>query len=491
MQVSSETKAPSKRLKEQALSASLLNVTARISSFAINFIATLVLARILAPGDFGLVGMVMPVISVFGILGNMGLTMAVLQRREIEPKQLSSLFYMNIGVSFVLALTLYFLAPVLSAFYDTPQVYPITQLFSLVILAAGAGALQTTLLQRNLRFGSILIAEILAEVGASAAAVVLALEGFGFMALAWRAVLQPSIYTTVVWLSSGWLPGKAEWSPEVKSMFRFGGFSAGFNILNTAGRQLDNVLIGWRYGHAELGPYAVAYRLFFTPLRMVTAPLGQVAIPTLSRMQDDPERFARWYLSILRLITLAVFPPLFAMVLFTDDLVQLVLGSKWEAAAPIIQWLLPVGAMQASYTTIGWIMIAIGRADRQFKWATIAIPLYVAGFALGLRWGAEGVAMSYAVTNSMLFIPGFIFGTYGTQIRLGQIFSALTPGVLTACAAVVLLLGAMPLFGQMEPLPKLAIAGTATLIIMAIATLLVFGRAAVLDNVQRVATIWK
>jgi len=480
-----------KSLKQRFFSATALSIAERILTFLIQTGTTLILVRILMPADFGLVGMVMPVIMVFQVMGNMGLTMAVLQRREVTPKQLSSLFYFNMSISVLLAGVLYLSAPLISNFYDTPQVNPIAQLFSLVILLAGASALQTSLLQRELKFGSILVAQVISEIGSSVIAVWMALEGFGFMALAWRSVLQPAIYSGIVWLRSGWLPGLPEWSAEVKNMFGFGGFSAGFNLLNTTGRQLDNVLIGWRYGHLELGPYSIAYRLFLSPIRMVTSPLGQVVIPTLARMQDEPERFSRWYLFILKLITLGVFPPLMALTLFSGELVDVVLGSKWEAAVPIIRWLLPVGAMQASYTTIGWLMIARGRADRQFRWALIAIPLYIVGFVIGLPWGAEGVAASYTFTNLMLFIPGFAYAAQGTQIHLKHILSAMAPGMLAALCAVALLLLALPFLREMAPLIQLSLAGLVTLCVMAGAAIVALGWDVVWTQVWKVVKFRK
>ena len=103
---------------------------------------------------------------------------------------------------------------------------------------------------------------------------------------------------------------------------------------------------------------------------------------------------------------LAVLPPCVAFALLADDLVEVVLGPRWEAAAPIVRLLLPIGALQASYTTIGWLMLALGRADRQLGWALIAIPLFLAAFLVGLPWGGKGVATSYAGANLILFIPG-------------------------------------------------------------------------------------
>jgi O-antigen/teichoic acid export membrane protein len=462
-------------LKPGVISSAAFNITARTSSLAIQMITMLILARILDPGDFGLIGMVTPFLAVFMIFGNLGLTNAVLQQPALTAQQLSSLFYMNVAVSLVLASTLFLLAPRIAALYKTPEILPITVLVSAIIIVSGVGSLQTTLLQRNLRFKSILIAEVVSQGGASAIAVVLALRGFGFMALAWQAVTQPTIHTMMIWLQSGWVPGWPEWGAEVRRMFMFGGYSAMFNLLNTLGRRMDNVLIGWRFGHVELGPYAIAYRLFLTPISMITGPLGQVMIPSLARVRSEPDRFSRWYLRVLRLITLTVLPPCVAFAIFADDLVEVVLGPQWEAAAPIVRLLLPIGALQASYTTIGWLMLALGRADRQLGWALIAIPLFLIAFLAGLPWGAKGVATGYAGANLILFIPGFWYGIRGTQIRLAQIFQALVPGVLAAGAVAVILAAASGLSAPLAAPFRLGCASLITLITIGIGSVLIFG----------------
>ncbi|MBC7103713.1 MAG: lipopolysaccharide biosynthesis protein [Parvibaculum sp.] len=475
-----------KSLKQRFFSAAALSIAERILTFLIQTGTTLILARILMPADFGLVGMVMPVIMVFQVMGNMGLTMAVLQRREVTPSQLSSLFYFNMSVSVVLAGVLYLSAPLISNFYDAPQVDPIAQLFSLVILLAGASALQTSLLQRELKFGAILVAHVISQIGSSVVGIWMALEGFGFMALAWRSVSQPAIYSGIVWLRSGWLPGLPEWSVEVKNMVGFGGFSAGFNLLNTMGRQIDNVLIGWRYGPHELGPYSVAYRIFVTPNRMLAGPLAQVVIPVLSRLVDDPKRYSRWFLSILRLLTLVIFPPLFALSPVSGALVNGVLGYQWSAATPIVGWLLPIAALQASYTTIGWLMLSIGRADRQMRWGLISIPVFILSFVVGLPWRAEGVAISYAVANIAMFVPAFWYATQGTPVTLTEILRALSPGVGAAIASFVGVSFVIEFVGIKSTLPAVLVACGIAAVVTLLVAIFYYGWSAVTEAPRKV-----
>jgi PST family polysaccharide transporter len=191
-------------------------------------------------------------------------------------------------------------------------------------------------------------------------------------------------------------------------------------------------------------------------------------IPSLARVRLEPDRFSRWYLRVLRLITLTVLPPCVAFALLADDLVEVVLGPQWEAAAPFVRLLLPIGALQASYTTIGWLMLALGRADRQLGWALIAIPLFLVAFLAGLPWGAKGVATGYAGANLILFIPGFWYGIRGTPIRLAQIFQALVPGVLAAGAVTVILAAASGLGASLAAPFRLGYASLITLITMGI-----------------------
>ena len=441
------------------MSSTYVNVTGRFFSFIVQISFTLILVRILVPGDFGIIAMVMPVIAVFSTFGELGLTNAVLQREKVTARQLSTLFYISLGVSFILSALLFVSAPMIERFYNAPQVLPVTRIFSLVFLASGLSALQVSILQRDLRFGVMVAADILSQVISGVVAVFMALNGWGFLALAWRSVLQPFISTAVIWTGSGWLPGRPEWSNEVRSMLGFGGYSAGFNLFNSVARRLDNVLIGWRYGHAELGPYAVSYRLFFAPNQMITMPLGQVVIPALARLASEPERFKRWYLYIVRLMSLLIFPPFFSLSLFSPEIVHVVLGDKWGAAVPIARWLLPIAAVQCVYATISWIMLAVGRADRRFQWGVVATIVFAISFVVGLPWKGEGVAAAYSIANILIFLPAFWWATRGTSIRVLDICIAMLPAAVAVAVCMSTLFLLDPFILSFSALGRLSFAG--------------------------------
>lgn len=462
-------------LKRRTATASALTFAGRGASIVIQTATSLILARILVPGDFGLVGMVTPFIAVFTIFGNLGFTSGVLQREHVTAGQLSALFYTNLVLTLVLTAAFPIASPFIARLYDTPQAQPIAIVLSLVLLSSGLSSLQMSLAQRALRFDVLLVAELISQTTSSLLSLWMALNDFGYMALAWRFPAQSLIYAVVLWLRSDWWPGRPDWSEGTRSLMSYGAHTLGFNLLNITGRQGDNVLIGWRYGHIELGPYALAYRLFLMPMQMITAPLQQVMVPALARLRDEPQRFAHWYLSVLRVIVFLSLPPLIALTLSVDELVHVVLGPKWEAAVPILRWLLPVGALHVSYVTISWLMMAMGRADRQFRWAVIVIPLNLAAFVVGLPWGAEGVAIAYAAINWALYLPGFLYAIRGTPVTVRRVLSALIPGFATCGAAVAAVLSLYSVSPHIAGSTRLVATMSVTVAVMAVGARLAFG----------------
>lgn len=423
-------------LKRDVQRAAILNLAARGIDLLFQFLGLIILARLIAPDDFGVFAMVMPFIAVIMIFGDLGMASAVLQQRDMTEGQASAVLRINVLAGLALGGIFLAASPLLGIFYDDPRITSVGAAMSLIFVISGLTAVQRALLRRALWFGALLRAGLVAALASFVVGVGLAMAGAGYWALAARALVDPAAFGMAIWLSTRWVPPRPEWDATTKSMIRYGKFFVGFSLLNTVGRQGDNVLIGWRYGSGELGPYALAYRLFFMPVQQITGPLGQVMIPAFSRLRDDPHKLKAWYLKLLRLMTLCAFPPVFSLVVCADDVVNLLVGPRWEAAAVILQWLAPVGALHVGYTTIGWLMQSQGRADRNFRWAAIAIPAYIVSFLVGLPWGAVGVAAAYAAANLLLFIPGFIYGTKGTLIRLPDVLAAMLPSFIATMLTV-------------------------------------------------------
>ena len=226
------------------------------------------------------------------------------------------------------------------------------------------------------------------------------------------------------------------------------------------GGSVDNVLIGWRWGELALGPYALAYRLFYLPVQQLTQPLGQVMVPALAQLRDQPERYVRWYTSVVRLISYVAMPPLIAVGICAHDFVNVLVGPQWDAAGDILRWLAPIGATHVGYTSIGWLMLSTGRADRHFGWATIVIPICIVSFLIGLPWGAEGVAIAYMCANMLLIVPGVLWACRGTPVRPPNVFKSLVPAVVAAGLTALGTLAINYSMTQWAPVWRLAAVGS-------------------------------
>src|SRR5262249_17117729 len=333
----------SDRLRHDAQRASVLNLVARGIDFAFQFASMAILARLLTPADFGLFAMATPFVWIFMTFGDLGLAAALLQQRDLNERQASAVFFVNLSAGLACGGLFLLTSPLLGWFYGDPRVTQVAEVLSIMFVLSGFTAVQQALLRRVLLFDALLRAQIASSVISSTAAVFAALEGVGYWALAIRATVDPLIYAIVVWVSAGWVPTRAEWDGTTRALLRYGTYSIGSSLIYSLGRHANNILIGWRFGSAELGPFALANRLFLLPVQQISWPLGNVMVPTLSRLRDDPDRLRRWYLKLLRLVTFVSFPPLFSLAICADDVVYVIAGPQWALAADILRLLAPVG----------------------------------------------------------------------------------------------------------------------------------------------------
>jgi PST family polysaccharide transporter len=466
----------SQRLRYDAQRASVLNLAARGVDLFFQFVSMTILARLLTPADFGVFAMATPFVWILMTFGDLGLASAVLQQRDLNEGQASAVFRVNLLAGFAFGGLFLLGSPLLGSFYGDPQVTQVAAALSLMFFFSGLTAVQQALLRRALLFDALLRAQIAASMLSSVAAVFFALKGAGYWALTIRAVTDPLIYTIVVWISAGWLPTRAEWDDTTRFLLRYGRYSIGSSLIYSVGWHANNILIGWRYGSAELGPFALAHRLFLLPVQRISWPLGHVMVPSLSRLRDDPDRLKRWYLKLLRLVTFVSFPPLFSLAICADDVVYVVAGPQWGQAGDILRVLGPVGALQVGYATTDWLMRS-GQPHRFFRWTAIDTAACLLGCILGLSWGAIGVAAGLATANLLLFLPSFVYAAKGTTIRLTDALEAMLP----CFALMIVTVGAVWALRMFIPqdwhsFARLLVTGAVIAVIMTCGTGLVYGR---------------
>jgi PST family polysaccharide transporter len=413
-------------------------MSTRLAQVLLQFVTIIVLARFLTPSDFGLYGMVTPLVAFFLVLRDAGLGMATLQSAVLSERQASTLFYTNVLVGFALSALFVSSASLVAGFYGETRLVDIVRALCIMFLFSGVRVQLEALVFRGYRFQSVFIMEIIASSLAFLISTGVALKGYGYWALCARQLTYEITYTSALFIYVRWIPRSFRMDRETFSLFKFGVNAVLSNFVVYFLRNVDNVLIGWKFGAAVLGPYSLGYRTVLLPIQQVVTPLSRVFIPHLSQQQHDPVGFAKSYALALRAMMFFVAPPLCAAWICASEAINILLGSQWHEAVPIIQWLVPAGILQVAYLSAGWINFSRGRADRQLWWGVLSLPIVVGGFVIGLQWGGVGVAASYSITNGMLLIPLFVYAVRGTAITLGNIVRAVMPAAFASVSVIAL-----------------------------------------------------
>jgi PST family polysaccharide transporter len=239
------------------------------------------------------------------------------------------------------------------------------------------------------------------------------------------------------WLMARWLPGLPRHSTKVRSLVRFGGDIAASYLIFNVIRNADNVLIGWRWGAGPLGLYSRAFNLLMLPVRQLSGPAGNVAVPTFSRIQTDPERFANYYLRLIN-VMMWISTPIFAILFVAaKPVIIVVLGKQWLETVTIFQILAISAPGQLVLETTVWLLVSRGQSGRLLRLFLGISPIIVGSFLVGLPFGAEGVALSGTVALIGM-LPWILMFTFRrTDLTLWRFGRAIVCPTCLSLAGVV------------------------------------------------------
>jgi PST family polysaccharide transporter len=393
-------------LKGRSARGGMVTFVAQGLKFALTMASTIILARLLTPQDYGLIGMVAVVTGFISLFKDLGLSSATVQRAEINHEQISLLFWLNVAASLFIMLLTAAIAPLVARFYGEPRLAAITVVIALGFIFGGLTVQHQALLQRQMRFATLALIDILALAAGPITAILMALRGFGYWSLVGGQLATGVVTAVGVWLACGWRPSRPRKGAGVRSMLAFGGNLTGFGVINYFARNLDNMLIGRVWGAQQLGLYAKAYQLLLLPIDQINSPVTAVAVPTLSRLADEPERYRQAYVRMLEKVCLLTMPGVAFMLVTSDWCVRLLLGAQWADSARIFTLLGIAGLIQPVANTTGWLFVSQGRTHHMLRWGLMAGSATIAAIVAGLPWGAIGVAASYSVMSGAVGLCG-------------------------------------------------------------------------------------
>ena len=477
-----------KDLKERTIRGGVTRLGAQAANFVLRVGSLLVLARLLEPKDFGLVGMVTAFTGVLGLFRDFGLSSASVQRGNVTEEQVATLFWVNMLVGALLALVTVAAAPALAAFYREPRLFAVTAVLGAGFIFNAAGVQHGVRLQRELRFIALAVIDTVSLLVGSLIAVGSAAAGHGYWALVSMTITVPLISTIGCWLATAWVPGRPRRGIGIVSMMRFGGTVTLNSLVMYAATNFDKVLLGRFWGADALGIYGRAYQLISIPTENLNAAAGEVAFPVLSRLQHDPARFKSYFLKGYSLLLALTVPATIACGVFADDLILVFLGQKWTSVAVIFRLLAPTMLVFAILNPLGWLLTSLGRVERGLKIALVIAPLMIAAYVIGLPRGPIGVAFACSVAMALWALPVIAWAVRDTGISLRDVLLVAIRPLTASGVAALVALGVQSVDGQLSPWVRLVAEGTVFVVIFGGIILFVMGQKSLYLDVLRAST---
>lgn len=396
---------------------------AGMSTLGIQVAATITLARILSPRDFGLLAMVTTFSLLLVNFGFNGFTEAIVQREEMSEGLASTIFWINLGFGVLLTGAFAASGSLLARFFHNGLVKNVSEFISLTILATSVSTVHLALLKRSMRFTAVSANDIFARLISVLLSIGLGLAGFGYWALVAGAIAQP-ISTSIgaFWLCR-WMPGRPRWVPGTKESLSFSLHTYGNFGVNYLSRNTDNLLVGWRFNAQSLGYYKKAYDLFALTANQFVASLAIVVVAGLSRVVKSPAMYRRNLLDAISVMALVGMGMGAGLTLIGRDLIYVLLGPKWDPAGRIFQYFAPGIGVMVIYNTHSWIHLSIGRPDRWFRWAILEFAVTFSLFLVGLQRGPEGIAMAWSASFWILIVPAIHYAGAPIDLKVSSVIS--------------------------------------------------------------------
>lgn len=404
-------------LGRRSLRAGAVSIVARVLNAAIQVGSVLLLARLLSPEDYGLVGMVAVLTGFAPVLVSLGTPDVVTQRRSIAEGEVSALFWLALTMGITCAVLMGACGPLIARFYGEPRLASLALVSGLTFMMSALHCQHYALLRRAMRFQELGIIDVTANLLSVGVAVTMAFYGYHYWALAVRPLVMNASVAAGVWLRCGWLPRWPTTTSEVKEMVKRGLSITGFSMTDFAGKSADRVAIGYSQGPQALGYYQNAMFIYENLLDVMTAPLHGVAVASLSKVVGDLKELKRLWSKALETLEFYAMPAFGILAVTSQDIVVLLLGTKWAVAGSLLSIVALRGIPHTVERTLGWLHVAAGRTERWIRWGLAATGFQWIALFCGLPFGVRGVVTAYVISMFVIFVPAIAYAGHPVGIN--------------------------------------------------------------------------
>jgi O-antigen/teichoic acid export membrane protein len=434
-------------LKKKTLHALSWSFLESAGLLGVRFVLGIVLARLLFPEQFGLIGMLTIFMAVAQSFLDSGFGAALIQKRDVTQIDTCSIFYFNIAVGVAAAALLCLFAPWIAAFYNQPILTPLTRAMSLTIVINSFGLIQGTILAKQINFKTLTKVSLIASIMSGIIGVILAATGFGVWSLVVQQIFSTFFRTVFLWLSHTWRPALIFSLKSLREMFSFGSRLLASGLLEQIFSNIYLLVIGKLFSAADLGFFTRAQTFGELPSQTLSGMVGQVTFPVFSTIQDDPARLKRGMKKALTVLVLVNFPMMIGLAIIGRPLVLMLLTEKWAGCIRYLQLLCLVGLLYPLHVINLNLLKALGRSDLFFRLEIIKKVLIIINIALTWRWGISAmiygmIALSTICYYLNSYYTGILIG-YPLREQLRDLAPYLIMAVLMG--VVVYVIGLLPL----------------------------------------------
>ncbi|WP_404427737.1 lipopolysaccharide biosynthesis protein [Ureibacillus chungkukjangi] len=381
------------------LSSIIWKVLERGGTQGIQFLVMILLARLLLPEDFGLIVIVTIFITISSLIVESGFGSALIQKKDADEIDFSSIFYLNLVVASLLYFILYFSAPMIASFFDEPQLVSVLRILSLTLFSGAILSIQNAIISRNMQFKNLFVSSLIAVVLSGAVGIAMALLNFGIWALVAQQLIHRFMVPMILWFTVNWRPRLIFSITRIKQLYNYGWKLLVSSLIYTFYLNLQNLLIGKLFNPALLGFYNRGMQFPNIIVDNINGSIQNVMFPALSAEQDNKVKLKEMVRRLISLSTFIVFPMMVGLAVIAEPLIRLLLTEKWLPTVPFLQifciyyalWTVDISNLQA--------IKAVGRSDIYLKLEIIKIVVGLIILAITIPFGTHAMALGMLVNG--------------------------------------------------------------------------------------------
>lgn len=415
--------------KQKALNSALWKFLDKIGTQVAQFIIQIVLARLLLPSDYGLIGLLTIFIAISDVFIQQGFATALIQKKDVDDLDYSSVFFANIFLSFILYGILFLIAPLVANFYNQPQLTSLMRVLSLSVIFGAIGAVHNAIMAKNLQFKKSFFRGLANTLTYGTTGIVLACLGFGVWSLVYSRILGVLVGSLVLCFTVNWKPSKCFSAQRIKNLFGYSSKIVGTNVLNTAFNNVHSLIIGKFFTANDLGYYQKGQSIPQTAMTAVDGSLNEVLFPTLSALQDDMDRLKSTLRRSLKLSIFFVFPMLIGIIVVAKPLVVILLTEKWLPCVPYMQ-LSCVVCLFWPFSARRNALNALGKSNVTFWVSIISKGLTIIGIVACIPFGVFAIMLGTICASSISFIIMTFLTKKYIRYYVNELIKDILPAVL-------------------------------------------------------------